>query len=201
MRFPTDKPGILALATTANNGFTANVSTFPEPPAKTEDMTADLAAHQAKSDQITAAEAVVRNLYEEEDEIFDRIENGTKRNLKYAETVANGDAGILALVGWGNPSGRTPLQPPNECRALEIIGQGDGWVQVDWKEPIGGGKVASYIVERSEDGVNFTEAKTETASESILLNQPKGVKLIYQVRAINKAGKGLPSNTVTISFS
>lgn len=200
MKFPTEKPAILALATTANNGFAANVSTFPQPPVGVNTMSDRLTAYQAKRDEITAAEAVVKNLYEEEDEIFESIENGTKRNLRYAESIANGDAGTLALVGWGNPSPRQPLQPPSECRALEIIGQGDGWLQIDWKEPISGGKPASYIVERSEDGVNFTQVKTETASESILLNQPKGVKLIYQVVAINRAGRGLPSNTINIAF-
>lgn len=200
MKFPKAKNQILALAQTSNNGFKANVTTFPAPPTKTTDMDADLLAQSLKRDEIIAAEALVKQLYEEEDEIFERIETGTKSNLRYAESVAKGDAGTLALVSWGNPSAKSPLEKPSECRALEIIGQGDGWVQIDWKEPIGGGKVSSYIVERSEDGVNFIEAKTEIVSEAILLNQPKGKKLIYQVVAINKAGKGVASNTVSLTL-
>jgi hypothetical protein len=198
MKFPKTKNEILALAQTVNNGLKANTTIFTRPSTETSVMDTDLAAHMAKRDEITAAEALVRQLYEDDAEILERIEDGTKSNLKYVESIAKGDAGTLALVGWGVPSARTALEKPAECRALEIVGQGDGWLQIDWKEPIGGGKVASYIVERSEDGVTFVEAKTETVSESILLNQPKGKKLIYQVVGINKAGKGMASNTVNL---
>lgn len=71
-------------------------------------------------------------------------------------------------------------------------------MQIDWKEPIGGGKVASYIVRRSEGGGDFVDAKTASDSDSILLNQPTGKKLTYQVVAINKAGESLASNIVSL---
>lgn len=198
MKFPREKAKVLILAQTANDGFKANTTIYPNPTVKTSAMDADLAAHAAKRAEIVAAEALVRQLYGEEAEIFERIEGGTGQNIKYAESVANGDAAKLALIGWGVAAAKTALEKPGQSRVLEIIGQGDGWVQLDWKEPSDGGKVNSYIVERSEDGVNFIEAKTEIESESILLNQPKGVKLIYRVTAINKAGKSLPSNTISL---
>ena len=81
---------------------------------------------------------------------------------------------------------------------MEVIGQGDGWVRFDWKEPTGGGKIAAYKVQRSEDGSTFTDAATATESEAALFNQPTAKRLIYQVVAINRAGIGTASNTVSL---
>ena len=201
MRFPKDKAKILILSQDVNEGLKTNETTFPSPPYRTNQMDADLAAHEAKRAQIVAAEAAVRQLYEDEKPIFDRIEDGTKQNIKYGESVANGDDAILGLINWGNPSQPKPLEKPGQPRVLEIVGQGDGWVQIDWKEPVGGGKVASYIVRRSEDGGSkFDDATTVSISEATLLNQPKGKKLIYQVVAQNKAGDSMASNTVTLTL-
>jgi hypothetical protein len=198
MRFPKDKANVLALARTVNKGMGDNATTFSRPPVAMTDMETLLANYDAKRAEITAAEAHVKQLYEDEGDIYDDISGGTQRNIKYGESIAGGDEATLALFGWGNPRPRQPLLPPGQARALEIIGQGDGWVQVDWKEPVGGGKPVSYIVRRAEDGSDFVDAKTETASESILLNQPTGRKLTYQVVAINRAGESMASNTVAL---
>ncbi len=198
MKFPKEKAQVLALSHTVSNGLTANAGTFPQPPVKPGDIDTAMTNYDAKSTEIVAAEAVVKQLYEEREVFYEEITDGTTRNLRYVEAIAGGDAGTLALVGWGNPSARTPLQPPGQPRVLEIIGQGDAWVQIDWKEPIDGGKVASYVVRRSENGGDFVDAKTETASESILLNQPTGKKLAYQVVAINRAGESVASNTISL---
>ena len=198
MKFPIIKTKVLVLAHDVNTGLKSNTDKLPSPPLKTDTMDGYLTEYENKRAEIVAAEAVLKQLYEEEAEIFENIESGTKQNIGYTESVAKGNAAILALISWGVPAARQPLLPPGQPRVLEIIGQGDAWVQVDWKEPVDGGKVASYVVRRSADGEDFVDAKTETASESILLNQPTGKKLVYQVVAINKAGESLASNTVSL---
>lgn len=126
MKYPKEKAKVLVLAHTVNSGLKKNTTTFPSPPVTTTAMEADLDAYEAKREEITEAEAVVKQLYGDEEELYDRINSGTPRNLRYVESIADGDPGILALVGWGNPSERQPLQPPGQPRALEIVGQGDG---------------------------------------------------------------------------
>jgi len=135
---------------------------------------------------------------QEKNEILERIATAARNDIDYGVIIAQGNDAILQEIGWGTRAAPTALQPPGQCRAFEIIGQGDGWVRLDWKEPSDGGKVAAYKVQRSDDGANFADAATAVESEAALFNQPKGKNLIYQVVAINKAGEGLASNTVSI---
>lgn len=71
-------------------------------------------------------------------------------------------------------------------------------MRLDWKEPVDGGDVASYKVQRSEDGANFTDVGTAVESIIALFEQPTAKKLFYRVVAINRAGEGAPSNTVSL---
>ena len=82
-------------------------------------------------------------------------------------------------------------------RALEAPRQGDGWVFLDWKEPVDGGKVAAYKIERRERPSGpWTDAGMAIESEITLSNQERGKEWEYRVIAVNKAGEGVPSNTV-----
>lgn len=198
--FPKDETTTVNLADIAANGMQNNVATFPNPPRDPRTVLTDITAYRAKQNEIQATEALKRLQVQEKNEIYGRIRSGARGIIDYAEIIADGDAAILDLVGWGNRAPAHRLTPPGQCRILEIIGQGADWMRLDWKEPIDGGDVASYIVRRSEDGVNFVDAGTVTVSDAALFNQPTGKKLIYHVVALNRAGEGLPSNTVVISF-
>jgi len=57
--------------------------------------------------------------------------------------------------------------------------------------------VSDYKVQRRErpEGA-WQDVATAIETEATLVEQPKGVELEYRVVAINKAGEGLPSNTV-----
>ncbi|CAN5496954.1 hypothetical protein BH10ACI1_BH10ACI1_19860 [soil metagenome] len=198
--FPKDETSTIILAQKVANGIRDNDTTFPTPPVAGAALLGDLDLYFAKNAEIQAAKAATRLKVQEKNTVYARIRSGTRDNIDYAAIVAKGNEAILDLVSWGNPAPGQRLALPGQSRAFEIIGQGDGWMRTDWKEPIDGGEVASYIVRRSEDGVNFVDAATVTASDAVLFNQPTGKKLIYMVVAINRAGEGLPSNTVVISF-
>lgn len=198
--FPDSESATVNLADIAANGMKGNPTEFPNPPKDPNGILTDLNAYRAKQNEIQATEALKRLKVQEKNEIYGRIRSGTRDNIDYADIVADGNAAILDLVGWGNRAPSQRLTPPGQCRILEIIGQGDAWVRLDWKEPLDGGEVASYIVRRSEDGINFTDAGTVTVSDAALFDQPTGKKLIYTVVALNRAGEGVPSNTVTIVF-
>jgi hypothetical protein len=198
--FPQDEQSTIVLATDVSEGIERNPATFPNPPVKAAEMKTDLAAYHAKQGDIQAAEAKLRLEIQEKNLIYGRIRNATRRNVNYGEDVAQGDEAILDLINWGNRADPQRLQAPGQCRVLEIIGQGDGWVRLDWKEPVDGGEVASYKIQRSEDGSKFVDAGASVESIAALFEQPTGKKLFYRVAAINRAGEGLASNTVSLSL-
>jgi len=91
----------------------------------------------------------------------------------------------------------TELAPPGRTRQLEAPKQGDGWVFLDWKQPVDGGRVIAYKIQRRNrtDGA-WQDVATAIETESTLVDQPRGKGLEYRVIAINKSGEGSPSNTV-----
>lgn len=198
--FPDDEVGTVILGRKVANGIKINAATFPSPAVPGTDMLTDFNAYDAKNVSIQEKKAALMLETQEKNTIYKRIRNATRRNIDYAEIVANGDNAILELVGWGTRADPQRLAEPGQSRALEIIGQGDGWVRLDWKEPIDGGSVASYKVQRSEDGAKFADVGTAVVSDAALFEQPTGKKLFYRVVAINRAGEGLPSNTVTLNL-
>lgn len=199
-RFPKDEAKIIILARKIVAGMTANPTRFPNPPFKLTDLAALIALYDTKNDSIQIKKAAWMHETQDKNEIVDQIAGAARDNVDYGEIMARDDNAALEEFGWGVRAAPQLMQLPGQSRAFEIIGQGDAWFSVDWKEPIDGGEVASYIVQRSEDGINFDDEITVTESEATLTNQPTGKKLIYQVIAVNKAGRGLASNTVTISF-
>lgn len=68
---------------------------------------------------------------------------------------------------------------------------------LDWKEPIDGGAVASYKIERRERPAGaWSLVAVALESEATLNNQERGKDWEFRVIAVNKAGEGVPSNTV-----
>jgi len=197
-RFPQEETKIIELAQKVASGISSNATTFPNPPVAPAAINTDLTAYFAKNNETQLAKAEWMQKTQEKNEILDRISTAARNDIDYGVIIAQGDDVILQQIGWGTRAEPTALQPPGQCRVLEIVGQGDGWVRLDWKEPSDGGRVAAYKVQRSEDGTNFTDAATVVESEAAIFNQPKGKNLIYRAVAINRAGEGLASNTISI---
>ena len=113
--------------------------------------------------------------------------------------MAKGDAAQLQRIGWGARSSATSLQLPEQARNLEAPTQGDGFVFLDWKDPIGGGDVAFYkILRRTRPAGAWAEVGSAFPSEYTLINQPKGIELEYCIVSSNRAGDATPSNTVMV---
>ena len=82
-------------------------------------------------------------------------------------------------------------------RTLEVIREGKNSVFLDWKEPMEGGEVAAYKVQRRKrDTGDWVDVGMSVASEITLNGQESGVEYEYQVIAVNKAGEGPASNIV-----
>lgn len=131
------------------------------------------------------------------DEALQALADGMKADLRYAENTVNYDDDQLKLIGWGGRKAKTSLEAPGQTRSLEAPREGEGWVFLDWKEPVDGGAVAAYKIQRRERPEGpWTDAGMAVESETTLSSQERGKELEYRVLAVNKAGVGEPSNTV-----
>jgi len=183
-RFPTKEADILALAHEIEGGLNTNVANFRGMyiTAKNEAVAAMAAAEQK-----TAAK----------DEVLQTLVDYMKADLRYAENTVDFDDEKLKLLGWGGRKTKTSLETPGQARTLEAPRQGEGWIFLDWKEPSEGGKVAAYKIQRRERPAGaWADASMAIESETTLSGQERGKEWEYRIVAINKAGEGLPSNTV-----
>jgi hypothetical protein len=122
-----------------------------------------------------------------------------KSDLCYAENAVNYADDLLKLIGWGGRKPPTPLPPPGQTRLLLAREQGEGWVKLEWKAPIDGGKPSAYRIMRREPPAGpWMDAATAVACEMTLLDQPRSKEFEYRVVAVNKAGEGEPGNTVVV---
>ena len=114
-----------------------------------------------------------------------------------AERVLGGQKtpGFFALLGIHPIAMRVGFWKNRRCGfPLQWAG---GWVFLDWKETIDGGKPAAYKIQRRERPTgDWQDVSTAMDSEMTLVAQPRGKELEYRAVAVNKAGDGEPSNTV-----
>ncbi|NNJ83873.1 MAG: fibronectin type III domain-containing protein [Gammaproteobacteria bacterium] len=77
--------------------------------------------------------------------------------------------------------------------------RGKGRIDLTWEKPTDGGKVAAYKIKCREHATGTTWSNADTAMETaiILTGQQQGKELEFCVVAVNKAGEGMASNTVT----
>ena len=201
MQYPTNEDAQIALAMRVSNGLTDQAAIFPAPPVAPTEINNLINAYQAKRQAADAAVVAAQMATHDKDDALAAVNSALKSDLRYAENTVNFNNQELELIGWGGRAAPTKLQVPGQTRALEILRQGDGWIYLDWKEPADGGKVAAYKLQRSADGgTNWEDTAAAIDSETTVYNQPKGKNLLYQVVAINKAGEGLPGNTVSVTL-
>jgi len=170
---------------------------YPAPPVSMADLGAASGAYNAAGTAQTAALAAAEQATTDKDDALEALVEAMKTDLRYAENTVSFDDDKLKLIGWGGKKAPTPLVAPGQTRVLEAVQQGNGWIMLDWKAPVDGGKPNAYKVMRRErpDGP-WAEVGTAVISEATLVEQPTGKELEYRIIAINKAGEGEPSNTV-----
>ncbi len=99
---------------------------------------------------IIAAESQMGEMVTRKDERLAALIEGMKSDLPCAENTVNYDDELLKPLGWDGRRSATPLSPPGQTRPLTIVKQGEGWVRLEWKAPIDGGKPSAYRVMRRE---------------------------------------------------
>lgn len=196
-RFPLKEAEISALVEAMITGFTDNTTVYPAPPVAVADLTTAKAAYITATNVAIAARAAAEAATTAKDEALEDLIDAMKTDIRYAENVTGDDDAKLKLIGWAGKKAPTPLAIPGQVRSLEIPKQGDGWLILDWKAPIDGGKPNAYkVMRRLRPDGPWLDAATAITTETNLVDQPKTVELEYRIIAINKTGEGEPSNTV-----
>ncbi len=199
-QFPKKESEIVILAQDMASGLTSNTALYPSPPVAPSTLSSKLAEYTAARDKAATAEAAAVQATGAKNSLLETIIEDLKENIRYAETTAKGDDVKLKLVGWGGRKSKTALSEPGQCRALEVVRQGEGWVYLDWKEPSDGGRTAAYKIQCKKADTSWIDVGMAVDSEITLSNQERGKPLEYRVISVNKAGEGAPGNSVTVTL-
>ncbi len=197
MRFPKREPDLARLAHDLVNGLRANAEDFPSPPVSPDQLQQTLDTYDAAREAAITRYAHAVSGTQEKEEAMDSLIDEMKSTLRYAENTVNGDDGKLQLLGWGGRRARTANEVPGQVRTLELIREGKDWVFLDWKQPVDGGLVNAYKIQRRKrDGGSWMDAGMAVETETLLPDQESGIEVEYRVLAVNKLGDGPPSNIV-----
>nr|VFJ42656.1 MAG: Fibronectin type III domain-containing protein [Candidatus Kentron sp. FW] len=198
-KFPKAEAEVLELCKKLADGLVANPDLFPAPPVSAEEINGLLDECQSALDNVMATKAAAKEAVTGKDGKFDSLEDSMKKAFRYAEDAVDDDDAKLARIGWGARHAPTALAVPGQVRSLHVTAQGEGWLEMDWKKPADGGRVATYRIQRREAGPgpwSLVEIAMET--EARIADQARGKNLEYCVVATNKAGEGEMSNTVSV---
>ena len=197
MRFPYREPDILRLANDIAAGLAANQEVFPAPPYTPDEFETALSEHDGNREAQIMSRAAATQATAAKDESLAAIADMSKSVLRYAENHTRANDAKLQLLGWGGRRSRTPTvtEPPGRARTLELIREGPNWVYLDWKEPMEGGQVTAYKVQRRHrEGGDWSDVGMSVDSEITLNGQDTGIEFEYRVIAVNSAGEGPASN-------
>jgi len=199
MRFPESESEIAALALLLVQGLGQATEDFAAPPVPPEELQAKLEAYNSTAASTVVAETAVREQHAAKDSALEELVDDMKANLKYAEVAVRDQPEKLSQLGWGPRRAASSLKTPGEVRDIGIRAEGDNWVVLDWKPPVDGGTAPAYTIQRRKrDGGSWKDVGTSVDTAQLLSDQPRGVEFEYRLLAVNKAGAGQPSATVTV---
>jgi hypothetical protein len=198
-QFPKLEADIIVLARGVAAGIEANPETYPNPPISGQELADKLDAYTALKNQITQTEALLTKLVGEKNKTVAELSEMTKSDLGYAQIIAKQDKSALAKIGWSSRSAPSPLGIPGQCLAFEVSLAESGKLRFKWQSPVDGGKPVAYKIRR-ESGGQVIDVAVAFETRAEIDQSPSTETYLYHVTAINKAGEGLPSNTIQLAL-
>jgi len=195
-KFPEKEADIVVLAVAMQVGLEDNPTVYPAPPVSPANLQTAMDTFAGTKAALVAAQAGAKAALDAKNAALAVLVDDMKQDLRYAEIKVSNDEAKLKLLGWGAPApGKST--PPGQTRLLEAPRQGEGWIFLDWKQPVDGGAVTTYRIQRRlrPDGP-WIDAGLALESEAMLTGQERNKEWEYRVSAVNPAGDGAPSNTV-----
>jgi hypothetical protein len=128
-----------------------------------------------------------------------------KNCLKKSQVDTSDSPDKLALIGWDVKTTTTMsanfIGQPIE---FKLTARDGNTLTFEWQKPVSGGSINCYILQRREfNNLTGLFEKWEIAGICYdccirIANQPKNIKLEYNIIAANRIGQSAPSNTVTV---
>ena len=200
--FPIRENEIIDLGKAIIKGFEAHKKVYPAPPIAAAELKESLERVLAAQEEAEKARVVAEHATANKKAALQELAEKMRWDLRYAENTVAMNHDKLRLIGWGKPKRGRPPRLPGQVRSLEVSRKGEDWIRLDWKEPVDGGRVLNYRVERRDnpDDLIWSVAATTTQTIITLEDQEQGIKWEYRVVAVNKAGDGESSNTIIVEL-
>nr|VFJ48693.1 MAG: Fibronectin type III domain-containing protein [Candidatus Kentron sp. DK] len=200
-KFPRTGSGIIALGHEMVIGFTENKAIYPDPPVEPKKLEAEMAAYTKANDIVVKLQAQIKQALEDRDVVQESLVTDMKTDIRYAENTVHYDDTKLRLIGWSGRHAPTGLTQPGQVRDLSSPDRGPGRIDLQWRAPADGGKTVAYRIQRREQDQDiWIDAGTALDTAARVENQEQGKRFEFCVVAINKAGDGMPSNTITATL-
>lgn len=196
-RFPLKESEIMLLCAELAAGLTAHGDVYPAPPVDVAALGALLTGALNATGEVQEAKAVYAGKVEAKRAAFAALMQGMRDDLRYAEVTVHFDDELLKLLGWKARHKRRRLAAPGQAMDLRIVEEGPGRISLAWRAPGNGGKPAFYRVEQQRLGEDAWELAGVSPVPALRIEgQERGVEFWYRVVAQNKAGEGMPGNSV-----
>ena len=198
MEFPEREEDILELALHLAEMVEQHPDIFPDPPVHPAQLRAMVEEVKACNADLAKAEQDYREAHADQEGSLARVRDALKARLMYTHIQIRGQPERITGLGWGGRPGATDREAPGEVRDLAAERFGDTSVMLEWRPPADGGPAAEYRVQRRTPGGPWEDVATAADNECLLSDQPWRVEFDLRVVAVNKAGAGEPSASVTV---
>ena len=215
--YPRTQSEVAALVEAMIAGFIEHPGDFPS---------IDLAALQTASDEyhaaadaLTEAHTAVALAAKVKAAKLEQLNAIAKTQLKQSQIDTAASPHKLGFIGWGPKAELQAMQAPHQPGGLRILSQDvsighdidgenetKGILHLRWKKSAfkRARFVRFYSVERRASGSESTENQpwsdiaSSLTNEIVLKSEPTGTRFEYRIKAVNKGGQSLPSNTVAV---
>ena len=210
--YPRTQNKILALTKLMIAGYSEHPGDFPS---------ADIAAlqtaqnqYQAASEALDQAQSAATIAAADKTEKLKQLQTVTKAQLKKSQVDTGDCPEKLTQIGWSPKADPKSMQEPSQPGDLKITAQGTGGenndkgiLHLSWKKSMfkRARFVRLYSIERRLASAQQTDPNSQWRHITFALDnkialkaEPVGLRLQYQVRAVNKGGQSFPSNTVSV---
>jgi len=195
--FPEREADILALAMRIIEAMERDPERFANAPYSAAELRAAVEKARTAMAASDAADQASREAFEHKDQAIQVLKDGLKGRLWSIEVDVRGQPERLSGLGWGG-SETTDREPPGAVRDLTIQSVTGASVMLEWRPPADGGPAAEYRIQRRRPGGSWEEVATAADNDCLLSDQPRGIEFDLRVLAVNQAGIGEPSTTVTV---
>lgn len=202
-KVPRKEAELVALVEVMIGGLKVDPKIFTDPPLTFEQLTNAINKINLSVDKVAQKKSDYHKAIKEKNANLNALYNNAREIAEYCYRISKNNQVILAKVGLTPRAVKQSVESPGQCRSFTVVKQEIDSATFKWKEPIAGGKIRAYIIQRKESKApadTWINLWMEIGKEVEIKKQPSGVFLDYRVRSLNKSGIGESSNTVTLKF-